>query len=288
MATERTRPDVIAAGLVVLRKGRVLLVHRPRYDDWAFPKGKLDRGESALAAAVREVEEETGLRTRARIPLASHRYPLSRTRDKVVHYWTGQVASDHDTSGYEPNAEIDQVAWLPVQAAVKRLTYEHDRALLAEALEVRSGTAALIVVRHAKARARKTWRGDDRLRPLLSQGVAQAMRLAPLLAAYDPQRLVTSPGLRCVQTMAPYVALSASDLEVAEPLSEEADDPAAAAALAADLLAGGERVALCTHRPVLPALWQALGIDPIKLDPGELLVIHRRRGEIVATERHCP
>ena len=288
MATEGTRPDVVAAGLVVVRKGRVLLVHRPRYDDWSFPKGKLDRGESVLAAAVREVEEETGLRARARLPLTAQRYRVSRTRDKVVHYWTGQVVGDPDISGYVPNAEIDEVAWVPLEEAQKRLTYPYDRDTLAEALGVRSGTRSLIVLRHAKARARKTWRGQDRLRPLISQGAGEAMHLAPILAAYDPERVVTSPGLRCVQTVAPYVALSARDVDVRDCLSEEAQDPAAVGALALELVAAGERAVLCTHRPVLPSVFAALGLEPVKLDPAELLVIHHRRGEIVAVERHRP
>jgi len=91
-----SRPgDVRAAGAVVLRKGRVLLVHRPAYDDWSFPKGKLDRGESTVAAAIREVEEETGLRVRLGVPLSRQSYPTA-ARTKVVDYWVGRVVGDHD------------------------------------------------------------------------------------------------------------------------------------------------------------------------------------------------
>ena len=93
-------PDVVAAGAVVWRKGReVLLVHRPRYDDWSFPKGKLDRGERAAVAAVREVEEVTGLRVRLGRPLEDQVYPTGRGR-KRVHYWVGRVVGDDDVAGY--------------------------------------------------------------------------------------------------------------------------------------------------------------------------------------------
>ena len=126
-------PDVVAAGAVVVRKGphgrEVLLVHRPKYDDWSFPKGKLDRGEHAVAAAVREVAEETGLHVRLGPPLPSQRYPVGR-RMKTVHYWTGRVVGDDDVSGYRPNDEIDAVAWVPFGEARERLTYEHDRDLV--------------------------------------------------------------------------------------------------------------------------------------------------------------
>ena len=122
------RRDVQAAGAVVLRKGAVLLVHRPRYDDWSFPKGKLDRGELAPAAAVREVEEETGLRIRLGPPLRPQRYPNGRVM-KTVSYWHGRVRGDHDVGGYLVNDEIDEVAWVPVDKAQRRLTYTYDRRL---------------------------------------------------------------------------------------------------------------------------------------------------------------
>src|SRR6478672_7623769 len=118
-----SRPgDVRAAGAVVLRKGRVLLVHRPAYDDWSFPKGKLDPGETSTAAAVREVGEETGLRVRLGVPLSRQSYP-NGTRTKVVDYWVGRTVGDHDVSGYQVNSEIDEVAWVPLDRADQRLSY---------------------------------------------------------------------------------------------------------------------------------------------------------------------
>ena len=91
--------DVRAAGAVVTRKGGdVLLVHRPRYDDWSFPKGKLDPGEHAVTAAVREVAEETGLDVRLGPPLPGQRYRLANGRTKAVSYWTARVVGDDDVS----------------------------------------------------------------------------------------------------------------------------------------------------------------------------------------------
>ncbi len=126
---------VEAAGGVVWRRTaqghlKVLLVHRPRYDDWTLPKGKLDPGETARAAALREVEEETGLRCRLGPPLPSVRYTDRQQRAKRVRYWAMEV----DGGGFAPNDEVDEVCWLRLGPAAERLTYAHDRPVL-EALE---------------------------------------------------------------------------------------------------------------------------------------------------------
>ncbi|HET6968986.1 MAG TPA: NUDIX hydrolase, partial [Ornithinibacter sp.] len=166
--------DVVSAGVVVFGPKRtVLLVHRPKYDDWSFPKGKLDPGERAAAAAVREVLEETGVRVRLGPPLASQRYPV-RGGMKTVVYWTGRPVDDTpdniDVSTYAPNAEIDKVVWVSIPRARGLLTYEHDVETLDEALQVRKRTRTFVVLRHGISRARKSWHGDDRRRPLVAGG----------------------------------------------------------------------------------------------------------------------
>jgi 8-oxo-dGTP diphosphatase len=291
-----SRPDVLAAGAVVLRRtGRgsgssgaeVLLVHRPKYDDWAFPKGKLDRGEHVTAAAVREVLEETGLRVRLGRPLADQRYPVaSAGRYKTAHYWVGRVVGDDDVSGYAPNAEIDEVAWFTVAKAMKLLTYARDKETLEEALEEPRSTRTLVVLRHANARSRSRWRADDRFRPLLVTGAAQAERLVPLLAAYDVTRLVTSSSTRCVATVTPYADATGHRVESDDRLSEEDATSSGIAEVAADLLARDKRTLVCTHRPVLPQLWKALGFEERKLDPAEMVVLHHRKGKVVSLEVH--
>ena len=149
-----------AAGAVVIRKDAVLLVHRPRYGDWSFPKGKLDRGELAPVAAVREVGEETGVRIRLGTPLGSQRYPAG-SRMKTVSYWHGRVVGDHSVEDYLVNDEIDEVAWVPVRKASNGCPTPSTRPPSSEALATEWRTRALVVVRHAHARARKSWRKDD-------------------------------------------------------------------------------------------------------------------------------
>ncbi len=280
--------DVRSAGVVVFRTGReVLLVHRPKYDDWSYPKGKLDRGEHATTAAVREVEEETGLHVRLGPPLASQRYPVG-SRMKTVHYWTGRPVGDDDVSAYAANDEIDQVAWVGVDDAPRVLTYAYDRTTLEEALALRKQTRPLLVVRHAEARQRRRWRADDRQRPLLASGRRDALRLAPVLAAYDARRVVTSSSVRCVETVAPYAVTAGVELEWADLLSEEDATPEAVHRLVSDLAASSEPGLICTHRPVLPVVFEALGLEPVELEPSELFVVHLRKGVTQATERHLP
>jgi 8-oxo-dGTP pyrophosphatase MutT (NUDIX family) len=126
-----TAPRVVrAAGGVVMRPDgdavEVLLVHRPRYDDWSFPKGKCDAGEPEETAALREVEEETGYRCTLGAHLGTVEYVDARGRDKVVRYWTMSVVDGE----FEANEEVDDVEWLPVPSARDRLTYHHDRRVL--------------------------------------------------------------------------------------------------------------------------------------------------------------
>jgi 8-oxo-(d)GTP phosphatase len=279
--------DVLAAGAVVFRPGReVLLVHRPKYDDWAFPKGKLDRGEAAPVAAVREVGEETGLRIRLGVPLASQRYPLE-ARWKTVFYWTARCVGDDDVSGYQPNHEIDEVRWVPYNDALALMTYEHDRDTLRAARKVRRRTHAVVVLRHAAARSRRTWRDDDGLRPLVQAGRRQAESLIPLLAAYDVTWLVSSTSIRCVETLEPYAKATGLVLETTKRLSEEHWRAKSVARLVDAVVDGEQGAVLCTHGPVLPAVFEALGIEDPDLEKGEMLVLHLRNGEVRGTERHA-
>jgi 8-oxo-dGTP diphosphatase len=115
-----------AAGGVVVRDGRVLLVHRPRYDDWTFPKGKLDPGESFEDAALREVEEETGVRCSFVHELPATRYEV-RGRPKLVRYWLMAPESEAE---FVPNDETDEIRWATPEEARGLLSYDHDRELL--------------------------------------------------------------------------------------------------------------------------------------------------------------
>lgn len=114
--------DVRAAGGVVVRAGTVLVVHRPRYDDWTLPKGKLDAGESFEQAALREVEEETGLRCRLMRELPSTTYTDHKGRSKLVRYWLMEPLGGE----FAVNAEVDEVCWVSPEAALELLSYERD------------------------------------------------------------------------------------------------------------------------------------------------------------------
>jgi 8-oxo-dGTP diphosphatase len=276
---------VRAAGAVVLRRDHVLLVHRPSYDDWSFPKGKLDRGELAAVAAVREVGEETGIRVRLGVPLARQSYPNGRST-KVVDYWVGRVVGDPDVSGYLVNAEIDEVDWVPVDKAEKRLSYERDVATLHEAVALGKKTRALVVLRHGKARSRKAWRKDDRKRPLLVAGTAQARAATPVLAAYGVTRIVTSSSARCADTVSPYAEESGWPMTRTDGLSEEDATAASVLGIVDELLHGDEDAVLCTHRPVLPSVYDAIGIPTEPQATGQLVVVHHRAGRVRAVERH--
>ena len=124
-------PIVAAGGVVWRRAGaggvEVLLVHRPKYDDWSLPKGKLDEGEAAPDAALREVAEETGLRCVLGDELPFSTYRDRQGRPKIVRYWTMQPVGGR----FEANAEVDEVRWLTIDEALAVLSYADDRELLA-------------------------------------------------------------------------------------------------------------------------------------------------------------
>ena len=131
------RPVRAAGGVVRRRVGRlgrrrveIIVIHRPRYDDWSFPKGKLDDGEGFEAAALREVEEETGLACRLLTDLGETNYPDRRGRPKLVRYWLMEPTEPAATDGFVPNDEVDEVRWLRPAEAARLLTYPHDRELL--------------------------------------------------------------------------------------------------------------------------------------------------------------
>ncbi|GAA2283936.1 NUDIX hydrolase [Nonomuraea roseoviolacea subsp. roseoviolacea] len=268
-----------AAGAVVWRGDpaapEVAVVHRPRYDDWTFPKGKLKPGEHPVAAALREVREETCLTVVLGRALPTVHY-LIGGRVKRVDYWTARVV---EQEVFEPGDEVDELRWVPVAEARSLLTYEWDTGLPGALTAAPLDTTPLVLIRHATAGSRREWDGDDALRPLDAGGRAQAAALAGVLAAYRPEELLSSPSLRCVQTVEPYGAPARL-----EPLlSEEGQDREKTAALVAALRGPA---AVCSHGKVLPELLRRLGGEEAELEKGELAVLHRADGRVVAAERH--
>jgi len=121
--------EVLAAGGVVARDdGRIAVIHRPRYDDWSLPKGKLDPGESFEDGAVREVREETGVRARIVGELDSTTYVDRKGRDKLVRWYRMEL--DGEPAVFAPNDEVDELRWVTPGEAAALLSYERDRALV--------------------------------------------------------------------------------------------------------------------------------------------------------------
>ena len=284
---------------------RVLLVHRPRYDDWSWPKGKLDGDELLPTAAVREVEEETGLSVTLGIPLPPARYRLGTTVDKHVAYWAANIPDDGLPDAPRPH-EVDRAEWVDPDEAGRRLTRRGDRvqlqALLDADTEDMLDTFALLVVRHAHSLPRDGWDGDDAARPLSPTGDGQAEALVPLVSAWAPRRVLTSPWERCVATVRRFADTVQVPVEAQDALTEDGhrQDSGAVSALVTTLLEARQSTVVCTHRPVLGTLLGALagnvspgagdGIprsDPF-LEDGEVLVAHAsaRSGRVVAIERH--
>lgn len=240
------------------------MVHRPRYDDWAWAKGKLEPGEEWPVAAEREVFEETGFHVRLGRTLPTSRYPLrdqaGQPTTKECRYWAAEVVSG---DGQLLN-EIDEVAWLDVPAAGARLSYARDHDQL-QALERadRAGTLTtwpLVIVRHARSRSRSGWAGPDPARPLNPRGRERAQALVPILGAYGVTRVVTSPSVRCLDTVLPYAVASGQRARLKSGLSEEGfvDQPDRAPYHLTRLLERGNAAVVCTHGPVLPALLEPL------------------------------
>lgn len=284
---------VLAAGAVVWRESahnvmEICLVHRPRYDDWSLPKGKLDPGEHILAAAVREVFEETGHQVRLGRPLPAQHY-VSDGRPKIVRYWAARA--EDDAAGRTPDTEVDHVVFLSVDEARARLTHPRDAEVLEGFMSKPVHTTPFVVLRHSKAVPRKSWHGNDLSRPLSRAGHDHAYRLEAPLAALGIRRVVSSDAVRCVDTVRPYAAAHRVTIELEPQLSEEgfaAAGPRAIAKVVDDLVGDGPAT-VCSHRPVLPHLIKATGARAgAPLPPGGFVVVHHNGGRIVDTERHDP
>jgi 8-oxo-dGTP diphosphatase len=274
-----------------LRGTEVVIVHRKRYDDWTLPKGKVEAGESLPVCAVREVHEETGVTIRLGVPLDSITYEAGNAGLKKVDYWGGVVL---DSVRRAPDAEVDVVSWLPVRAALSRLTYSHDHFLVQQYLE-QPPTTPLIILRHAKAMDRKDWSRKDSARPINARGRRQARMLVPMLNAFGVTKLVSSTSTRCVATVLPYAQQEELPIDTHSLLSEEEGEHNAKGVgklmrkIRAATLKTGEPTAVCVHRPVLPHILDALEIAPETLVTGELLVAHlTSKGTVHALERHRP
>lgn len=287
---------VVAAGAVVWRHRasrdlEVCIIHRPHRQDWTLPKGKQEDGEHILATAVREIAEETGHHVALGRPLQAQRYQVDG-RPKVVHYWAAEA--DRLPADREPDDEVDDVRFLPASEAAARLTYPHDQQLVRSIAAQPLRTRPLIVLRHADSLERTDWTENDDDRPLNDRGRDQAKALVKPLNAFGIKRAVSSPAIRCVDTLRPWAEQSLATVRFDERLTENSVPDGEVGGVLRDLT--HEPTVICTHRPVLPGLLGAIGHAPDSVTPpwadpplakGEFLVIHRDAETVVATERHA-
>ncbi|HEX6754329.1 MAG TPA: NUDIX hydrolase [Mycobacteriales bacterium] len=247
----------------------IAIVHRPRYDDWSMPKGKLVPGELPLHAAIREVFEETCIRPTVGRRLPTQEYTLGPDR-KTVDYW---AMSASDGGAFVPNPEVDVLRWVRPAEAATWLSYDRDRDLLRAFLAIPPPTATLLFVRHGRAGSRSGWQGDDDLRPLDEVGRRQAEALRAALPWFGPDRVHAASMVRCTDTVAPLAADLGVPVELEPSLTEQAyaDDPDRALRRVHELVAAGGVPVVCSQGGVIPGL-----IDRLAEDGG--VRIRRRRG----------
>ena len=304
---------IVAAGAVCFRlvdgKARVLLIHREHHGDVSLPKGKVDPGESTPQTAVREIREETGYRVALGAPLGTAEYVMPGGRDKIVHYWAAEVTDEAfaEAGRFTPNSEVAAIEWVSIEKARAKLTYERDAEVLDRfADRVASGAArtfALVALRHAKTTSPGDWSGSDATRPLLPQGRRQAKSIAPGIAAWAPQRLISSTAARCLATLEPVSALTRVGVKQSDSISQDAfdrhDDDVAG--VVAKRLKKRVPAVFCTHAPVLPEIVRQIAAGTVgghrldlrrasSLSPGEYTVLHVSCSDaaLVAVETHGP
>lgn len=268
-------PPIRAAGGVLWRPASaedgsptvtVAVIHRPRYDDWSLPKGKLAPGEPALDGAVREVLEETGYRVRVGRPLGETRYVKQsgeEERLKIVRWW----AMEAEAGAFSPSREVDELRWLPLGEAEALLTRDSDRTTLEAFARGPAPTRTVLLVRHARAGNRRAWSGDDLLRPLDRCGRAQAEDLVRTLARFEVEEIFSADLDRCIQSVEPLADALALPIRL-EPLLSEIGYPgreAEAMAFVRALGAPDRDAVACSQGEVIPDLLQRLATEDASL-----------------------
>lgn len=252
---------ILAAGAVLWRADPsgsgaplIAVAHRPRYDDWSLPKGKVDPGETEPVTAVREVFEETGHSVVLGRHLGTVSYPLN-PGIKKVQYW----AARYGEGEFVPNSEVDQLEWLTVDKAMKRLQYPDDRKVLRRFLRRPADTRTVLIVRHGTAGRKARYKGDDERRPLDKKGRAQAESLVGQLLAFGASEIYSASRARCRQTVEPLAEELGVPIGDEPTLTEEAYalDPDAAHQRVLQLAARADAAVtpvICTQGKVIPHL----------------------------------
>ena len=297
---KQTSPDGVPASKAVLAAGAVLwrangdsaapevaIIHRPRYDDWSLPKGKVDSGEAEPVTAVREVCEETGYTSHLGRRLAAVSYPVEQGIKKV-RYWAARCVD----GTFTPNDEVDELKWLPIADAMKELGYPHDRKVLRRFAKGPIDTKTVLIVRHGTAGSKSRYKGDDRKRPLDKHGRAQAESLVGVLLAFGANELYTADRVRCLQTLEPLAEELGTTIHDEPLLTEEAypDNRKAARHRVLEIAAAADTPVICTQGKVIPDLiawWcERDGVRPDKSRnrKGSTWVMSLADGRLVAAD----
>ncbi|QLY34846.1 NUDIX hydrolase [Nocardia huaxiensis] len=287
-------PNILAAGAVLWRYAadggiEIAMVHRPKYDDWSLPKGKLDPGETPVITTVREVAEETGLNCTLGRYLGHVTYPVTGHRKlKRVDYWAARVVD----GAFESNTEVDELVWSPVDRVMDEISYPMDRSIIRNFLRLPADTSTMLLVRHGKAGRRDRFTGPDEARPLEKAGRAQARELVDNLLAFGATEIHSAPPLRCVQTVTPLAEKLGAQIE-SEPLFAEsgyAAAPDAAHERAVTLASGTGVPVICSQGKVIPDLlawWAArdgITLPPARNRKGSVWVLSLHQGRLVAAD----
>lgn len=245
------------------RDREMAVVHRPKYDDWSMPKGKVDEGEQLVVTACREVCEETGARAAAGQVIGEQRYRVAAGM-KYVRYW----AMAYRDGDFVPQDEVDELRWMPTPDAIRKVSYDHDRQLAQRFADTPIATSMLLVVRHANAGKKRRWKGDDKLRPLDTQGLEQAARLAILAPCYGPVRIASADLVRCADTVRPVSLNLGIPIDIEPTLSSQsyADNPKATVDWIREQIDAGGTTLLCSQGEVIPDLLTRLSArQPVRL-----------------------
>lgn len=280
----------MAAGAVVWRihpdgSIQVVVIHRPAYDDWTLPKGKVEDDESLIACAFREIQEETGVKARFGPYIGDTFYEVSGV-PKVVRYWSAKMIEGDDQSF--DRSEVDKLLWLSPKEASKKLTIKDDRHILKKFMKIKRDSKPLILLRHAKALDRKEWSGDDEDRPLTEDGRRQVQKLIKTMHVYGLTSIHTSDAIRCLDTAKPIADALGIELVVNSKLSEYEyhRDGKSAAKYIKGLFEQDQRVLVCGHNPILTKIIKKMARrldmyqEDFSLGKGDAFILHRSKGKI--------
>jgi 8-oxo-(d)GTP phosphatase len=280
-----------AAGAIIWREHsplevEVLVIHRPQYDDWSFPKGKVDENESSIGAAYREVKEETGVDAIFGQYLGTTSYKVEDHKKKVK-YWMAKAKSS--SAPFTPNSEVDKIEWVDIKTARHFLTHNEDRELLEEFVGRERYSETLILLRHAKAVKRSEWTDYDLDRPLSKDGLEQSQLLVKQLEPFGVQAIYSSDATRCFSTAEPFSQKSGLKVNVSQTLNEESFDksPKGAVEYVRQLMKFEGNHLVVGHNPIIPHILTKIArveYSSDDLSPADAWIVHHRGDKVLAVE----